>query len=169
MGILDKIQLFELRNRALDVKLETKSFFAKLRSKKPKNLDKIMLELHQEVFDEINCLDCANCCKSISPTLYDKDVDRLAKHFKIKPSQFVDEYLNIDEEGDYVFHETPCPFLLPDNYCIAYESRPKACREYPHLDRNRFYQILNLTLKNMEVCPAVFDAVENLKKRKEKL
>ena len=169
MSILDKIALDELKNRAQDIKPETKAFFSKLKSRKPKNLDKIIQDLHYEVFEEIDCLDCANCCKSISPTLYDKYVDRLAKFFKIKPSQFVDEYLYIDEEGDYVFRDTPCPFLLSDNYCMAYESRPKACREYPHLDRKRFYQILNLTLINTEVCPAVYDAVEKLKERKDEL
>lgn len=169
MSILDQISLSELRNRALDNKPETKSFFDKLRKKKPKNLDKIVHELHDEVFQEVDCLKCANCCKSISPTLYDKDVERLAKHFKIKPSQFLDEYLYIDDEGDYVFKQTPCPFLLADNYCLAYESRPKACREYPHTDRKRFYQILNLTLKNAEVCPAVFDVIERLKSRKNEL
>jgi len=167
MSILDKISLSELQNRALDLQEETRAFFAKLRKKKPKNLDKLMQDLHNEVFEEIDCLDCANCCKSISPTLYDKDVERLAKHFKIKPSQFVDEYLYVDDEGDYVFQKTPCPFLMSDNYCLAYESRPKACREYPHLDRKRFYQILNLTLKNSEVCPAVFDAIELLKEKKD--
>jgi Fe-S-cluster containining protein len=169
MSILDQILLSELRNRALDLKPETKALFAKLRKKKPKNLDKIVHELHNEVFEEIDCLNCANCCKSISPTLYDKDVERLAKHFKMKPSQFVDEYLYVDDEGDYVFQQTPCPFLLPDNYCMAYESRPKACREYPHTDRKRFYQILNLTLKNTEICPAVYEVVEKLKEKKDEL
>ncbi len=166
MSILDKISLSELRDKAIKLAPETKSFFAKLKKKKPKNLDKVVHQLHDEVFQEIDCLDRANCCKSISPILYNKDVERLAKHFKMKSTQFIDEYLNIDEDGDYVFKQTPCPFLLPDNYCIAYESRPKACREYPHTDRKRFYQILNLTLKNTEVCPAVFDVVEKLKKRR---
>lgn len=163
MSILDKISLAELRNRALDHKPVNKIFFAKIKKKKPKNLDKIVHELHHEVFQEIDCLDCANCCKSISPTLYDKDVERLARHLKIKPSQFVESYLYVDDDGDYVFKQTPCPFLLPDNYCMVYESRPKACREYPHTDRKRFHQILNLTLKNTEVCPAVFDVVEKMK------
>ena len=167
MSILNQISIPELSNRAQDLKPETKSFFTKLRKKKPKNLDKVVHQLHKEVFQEIDCLDCANCCKSISPTLYDKDVKRLAKHFKKKSSKFIDEYLFIDDEGDYVFKETPCPFLLPDNYCMAYESRPKACREYPHTDRKRFYQILNLTLANTEVCPAVFNIVEKLKDRKD--
>ena len=165
MSILHQISIVELRDRALKLAPETKLFFARLKKKKPKNLDNIVHRLHDEVFQEINCLDCANCCKSISPTLYEKDIERLARHLKIKPSQLVDEYLQIDEENDYVFRNQPCPFLLPDNYCIVYESRPKACREYPHTNRKRFYQILDLTLKNTEVCPAAFILVEKLKER----
>jgi len=165
MSILHQISIVELRDRALKLAPETKLFFARLKKKKPKNLDNIVHRLHDEVFQEINCLDCANCCKSISPTLYEKDIERLARHLKIKPSQLVDEYLQIDEENDYVFRNQPCPFLLPDNYCIVYESRPKACREYPHTNGKRFYQILDLTLKNTEVCPAAFILVEKLKER----
>jgi Fe-S-cluster containining protein len=167
MSILNQIPLSELRDKALKLAPETKSLFAKLKKKKPKNLDSIVHQLHDEAFEDIDCLDCANCCKSISPTLYDKDIERLAKHFKIKPSKFIDEYLFIDEDNDYVFKQTPCPFLLSDNYCMVYESRPKACREYPHTDRKRFYQILDLTLKNTETCPAVYDIVEKLKSTKE--
>jgi uncharacterized protein len=163
MSILNQISITELRDRALKAAPETKNFFARLKKKKPKNLDSIVQGLHNEVFEEVDCLKCANCCKSISPTLYEKDIERLAKHLKIKPSQLVDEYLQIDEENDYVFRKQPCPFLMSDNYCIVYEARPKACREYPHTDRKRFYQILDLTLKNTEVCPAAFDVVERLK------
>ena len=167
MRFSNKTPIKEIKNRAQDLWQENKTLFARLKKKKPKKLDKIVHELHDEVFQEIDCLDCANCCKSISPTLYDKDIERLAKHLKIKPSQFVNEYLYLDDEGDYVFRQTPCPFLLPDNYCLVYESRPKACREYPHTDRSRFYQLLNLTLKNSLICPAVLELIERLKQRKE--
>jgi hypothetical protein len=76
----------------------------------------------------------------------------------------IEQYLQLDEEGDYVFRETPCPFLMPDNYCMIYEVRPRACREYPHTDRARFHQILKLTWRNTLVCPAVLEIVEELRK-----
>ncbi|HSH51360.1 MAG TPA: YkgJ family cysteine cluster protein [Bacteroidales bacterium] len=164
MIFFNYLSIIELKSRALDLFQENKVFFARLKKKKPKKLDKVVHELHDKIFQEINCLDCANCCKSISPTLYDKDIERLSKQLKIKPSQFVIKYLYLDDEGDYVFKQTPCPFLLPNNYCLVYESRPKACREYPHTGRPRFYQILDLTLKNSQVCPAVFELIERLKK-----
>jgi uncharacterized protein len=143
---------------------ETAAFLKRLKKKNPKDLDDFVHDLHVEAFSEFNCLDCANCCKTIGPRLIDKDIDRLARHLKIKPSEFMEQYILTDEDGDFVFREHPCPFLLPDNYCMVYESRPKACREYPHTDRKRFYQILTLSHKNCETCPVVFEIFEEIKR-----
>lgn len=151
------------RQEAQNKSKENKAFLTRLRKKKPKDLDDQTHQLHHEVFDYIDCLECANCCKSISPIIIDRDIDRMARHLKMKPSAFIEQYLEMDEEGDYVYRTSPCPFLMPDNYCMIYEVRPRACREYPHTDRKRFYQITNLTWRNTFVCPAVLDVVEKLK------
>jgi len=155
----DELKLLTERKRR-----ETQQLLKKLKKLKPKILDETVHSLHDEAFSTFDCLDCANCCKTIGPRLIEKDIDRLAKHFKMKPSAFIQQYVKTDEDGDYVFKEHPCPFLLPDNYCMVYESRPKACRDYPHTDRNRFHQILKLSHKNCETCPVVFDIFEKLRK-----
>ena len=142
---------------------ETAAFVKKLKKKKPKNLDEVVHELHYEAFDNFDCLDCANCCKTIGPRLIEKDIERLAKHFRMKSKDFIQQYILVDEDGDYIFKEHPCPFLLSDNYCMVYENRPRACREYPHTNRKRFYQILPLSLKNCETCPVVFEIFEMIK------
>ncbi|MFO8000788.1 MAG: YkgJ family cysteine cluster protein [Marinilabilia sp.] len=142
-----------------------KAFLDKLRRKKPGDLDDVVHELHEEIFENIDCLSCANCCKTTSPIVIDRDVERMAKHLKMKPSEMIGQYLQMDDEGDYVFRETPCPFLMPDNYCMIYEIRPRACREYPHTDRRRFHQLLKLTLKNTLVCPAVLEIVGRLREK----
>ena len=142
---------------------ETSLFVKKLKKKKPKNLDDVVHELHDEAFAVFSCLDCANCCKTIGPRLIDKDIERLAKHLKMKNSDFMQQYILTDEDGDFVFKDHPCPFLLQDNYCMVYENRPRACREYPHTDRKRFYQILTLSHKNCETCPVVYEIFEKLK------
>ncbi|TNJ43573.1 YkgJ family cysteine cluster protein [Tamlana fucoidanivorans] len=154
-----------LPKQAKDKHNENKKFFAKLKKKPPKNLDYIMQDLHDEVFSDTDCLTCANCCKTTGPLFIDKDVSRLAKHFKLKPQQFIDQYLRIDEDNDYVLQQVPCVFLGADNYCSIYEVRPKACREFPHTDRKKFQQISNLTLKNVAICPAAFNVVEKMKDR----
>lgn len=88
----------------------------------------------------------------------------MAQALRLKPYEVVARYLRIDEDKEYVFKEMPCPFLGHDNYCSIYESRPKACREYPHTDRKKFFQIHALTIRNAQTCPAVFDILEQLKK-----
>ncbi|TCO10612.1 YkgJ family cysteine cluster protein [Natronoflexus pectinivorans] len=138
-------------------------FLERLRKKRPVKLDETVEGFHNAAFEKIDCLSCANCCKTTSPIIIDRDIDRIAKRLKMKPSQMIDAYLILDEEGDYVFKSAPCPFLMPDNYCMIYEDRPRACREYPHTNRKRFYQILKLTWRNTLFCPAVLDVVENLK------
>jgi len=153
----------KLKEEAGKKNKENKRFLDKLKKKKPKNLDNVVSELHDEVFGYTDCLNCANCCRSISPIIIDRDIDRISRHLKISPSVFTTKYLTLDSDNDYVFKETPCPFLMHDNYCMIYDVRPRACREYPHTDRKRFYQISTLTLKNTFVCPAVFDIVEKLK------
>ena len=139
--------------------------FKKLKKKKPRNLDDVVQQLHTNAFNRFNCLECANCCSSISPIVAEKDIERIARHLKLKPAALIEQYLRMDEDGDYVFQKTPCPFLAADNYCMIYEQRPKACREYPHTDRKRFYQILDLTRKNCEVCPVVYHITGELVKR----
>jgi len=157
--------LQQLPQRAKDTHNENKKFFAKLKKKPPKQLDAVMQELHDEEFERTDCLQCANCCKTTGPLFTDKDVDRISKHFRMKAQTFIEMYLRVDEENDYVLQGVPCTFLGADNYCSIYDVRPKACREFPHTNRKKFQQITNLTLKNVAICPAAFNIVEAMKKR----
>jgi uncharacterized protein len=151
------------------VKKERKNLegvFLWLRKMKPPQVDAIFHSLHEDAFRKFNCLDCANCCSSISPIITEKDIDKLSRHFKMKQASFIDLYLHIDEDADYVFNQSPCPFLMSDNYCSVYESRPKACSEYPHTNRRKMHQILKLTLKNCEICPVVYAIVVEISKKR---
>lgn len=150
---------------AKDKHKENKTFLAKLKKKPPKQLDYLMQELHEEEFKRTDCLQCANCCKTTGPLFTDKDIGCIAKYLKLKPHQFIEEYLRIDEDNDYVLQTVPCSFLGADNYCSIYDVRPKACREFPHTNRKKFQQITNLTLKNVAICPAAFNIVEAMKNR----
>lgn len=125
-------------------------------------MDTIVHLLHEEVSEKIDCLSCAKCCRSLGPAIYDRDIERMAKALRIKPSEVVSTYLQVDEDGDYVFKSMPCPFLLNDNYCSIYDSRPKACREYPHTDRKNFEQIYKLTVKNASTCPIAYEVLSGL-------
>jgi Fe-S-cluster containining protein len=127
-------------------------------------IDQIFHKEHEKAFEKIDCLSCANCCKTTGPLFTNKDIVRISGKLKLPQQQFIEKYLRVDEDNDYVLQQTPCTFLGDDNYCSIYEFRPKACRDYPHTDRVKQYPLLNLNVKNTEVCPAVFQMFEEIKK-----
>ncbi len=157
------IDLKKHAQKAKEKRKENKVFFKKLKKVKPKILDAQIHTLHNEVFTCTDCLKCANCCTTTGPLFTYKDINRIAKHLKLKPSAFTEKYLTIDEDKDFVLKQVPCIFLSKENHCSIYNVRPKACREFPHTDRIKQHQILKLTEKNVSVCPAVYEIVEKLK------
>jgi len=158
-----KSGLSELFISAKKSEVENKKFFSRLKKKNPKYLDTTVINIHEEVFQNINCLECANCCKNISPIITDKDIERISRFLKLRPAVLTEKYLHIDEDGDYVFNNTPCPFLNEDNYCKIYDVRPKACSEYPHTSQPGFIKRFDLTIKNSLYCPAVYEIIERIK------
>jgi Fe-S-cluster containining protein len=155
----------EFNKKANNLRKENESFYKKLKLRPPKNLDELFHEAHDEAFENIDCLTCANCCKTTSPIFYQRDIERAAKACRLKPGEFIEKYLRVDEDSDYVLRQAPCPFLDGENYCVIYEDRPNACREYPHTNRKKMQQILDLTFKNTLVCPAVLRITEEIKKK----
>jgi len=158
------VDIPHLLKRARNKAAENNFFLSSLKKKDAGKVDEGFHSLHQEVFEEISCLTCGNCCKTTSPIFYQNDIARVAKALRMRPSDFIEKYLRVDEDNDYVLKSSPCPFLGDDNYCSVYEDRPRACREYPHTNRKKMVQILDLTYNNTFVCPAVFEIIERLKK-----
>jgi uncharacterized protein len=158
------MSLEEFNKKAQSQKKENERFFKTLKQKPKKNLDAIFHKIHDEVFKKTDCLTCANCCKTTSPIFYQRDIERAAKAVDLKPGVFIQKYLFMDEEGDFVLQQAPCQFLNADNYCSIYENRPAACREYPHTNRKKMQQILDITYRNTLVCPAVLEIVDEVKK-----
>jgi Fe-S-cluster containining protein len=153
----------QFKKQSRNKELENRKFLAQLKKKDARKVDAVFHRLHAEVFEEVDCLKCANCCKTTSPIFYEHDIERASRSLRVKPGDFVLTYLRIDDEGDYVLKSAPCPFLDSENFCRIYDDRPKACREYPHTNRKKMVQITELTFKNTLVCPAVFEMVERLK------
>ncbi len=119
-------------------------------------------EVHEEVFRSVDCLDCAACCTHISPRFKTPDVRRIAKHLGLRESVFIDRYLRVDEDGDFVVKSSPCPFLGSDHYCSIYELRPRDCSRYPYTDSDQLIKRPQTTLSNSQLCPAVFLSLEKL-------
>jgi len=128
-----------------------------------KQLEQNFLETSNKVWACSDCLKCANCCKTISPIIEFEDIHNMAKHLAMEAGAFMEKFIEMDEDGDFVFTSQPCPMLdKTDNKCKVYESRPKACRQYPHLDQVNSKKMLDLAFKNTSYCGVVFDTIKSL-------
>lgn len=123
---------------------------------------KLLPALHEEAFSKVDCLKCANCCKLYSPRFKTPDVKRISKLLRLRESEFIEEYLKVDDDGDFVAKTAPCPFLGDDNYCSIYEDRPSDCRRFPYTDEDVLIKRPVLTLKNTSFCPITYHVVERL-------
>lgn len=137
--------------------------FANLLKKADKNkVLKNLPDLHEEAFSKVDCLQCAACCKNYSPRFKTPDIKRIAKHLRMKEGAFIETYLRLDDEGDYVVKKSPCSFLGADNFCSIYDVRPSDCERYPYTNEDVILKRPALTLKNSTFCPAVYFVLDKL-------
>ena len=122
--------------------------------------------LHEEAFAKNDCLECAACCKNYSPRFKTPDLKRISRHLGMRESEFIDTYLDVDNEGDFVVKSSPCPFLGSDNYCSIYEVRPSDCARFPYTDEDVLIKRQHLTLKNASFCPITFYVLKQLSEAK---
>lgn len=120
-------------------------------------------DLHDAAFEQIDCLTCARCCKNYSPRFKTPDIKRISKLLKMRESVFIDTYLTLDKEGDYVTKSQPCPFLGNDNFCSIYDHRPSDCERFPYTNEDVLFKRPAITLKNATFCPAVYYVLEKLR------
>ncbi|MEO5995315.1 MAG: YkgJ family cysteine cluster protein [Chitinophagaceae bacterium] len=142
---------------------EKQKIYRRFLEKADKN--KVLKQLpafHEEAFEKIDCLKCANCCRNYSPRFKTPDIKRISKHLRMKESDFINTYLRLDEDGDYVVRSKPCPFLGSDNFCSIYTERPSDCVRFPYTDEDVFIKRQQLTLKNSSFCPIVYYVLEKL-------
>ncbi|MGI9191211.1 MAG: YkgJ family cysteine cluster protein [Chitinophagaceae bacterium] len=149
-------------NWQLTAKANKKKYAQFLKRADQRKVIKQLPDLHEEAFANIDCLQCANCCKNHSPRFKQPDIKRIAKHLGMKEGDFIQQYLNLDSDNDFVNKHLPCPFLGHDNACAIYDVRPSDCARYPYTDEDVLIKRQALTLKNTEVCPAVFSILEKL-------
>lgn len=128
-------------------------------------LDALVHEILAEVAPAIDCRTCANCCLKMCISLDDQDIERVAKRLGISAEEFERDHVAADSDyGEKFMPEEPCP-LLGGTLCTVYEDRPTVCREFPHLDKDGFRSRLLGVFGSAEICPIVFNVLEELKRR----
>lgn len=148
-----------IKKKSVEDKKRYSNFLKRVDTKKA---IKQLPALHEEAFSKIDCLSCAACCKNFSPRFKAPDIKRISKHLKLKEGVFIEKYLRLDEEGDYVVKSSPCAFLGADNFCSIYEVRPSDCHRFPYTDEDVLFKRPAITLKNATFCPIVTFVLDKL-------
>ena len=164
---MEPVNLRSFKQKVRYNKTSFKRFIIKIENKPPKNLDVISVSIEKEVWAETDCLSCANCCKSMTPTFTNKDIKRIAAHLEMSVAAFKNKWLMFEKKDkDWVNKTQPCQFLnLKDNKCSIYEVRPESCADFPHLTRKGLHQYIHIFKQNIEYCPATYKMVEKMMER----
>lgn len=130
-----------------------------------KKVDRVAQQLHEQIFQIVDCTRCANCCRTLCPDFTDDDIDRIALHLGQPREKFITAFLIWDEEDRcYRTKTKPCPLLGADGRCTVYDVRPATCRDYPHTHKNDFIFSTMSRANAALTCPAAFAIIEGMKR-----
>lgn len=161
---MEKINLRLFRKNVGKNKSQYKRFLSKIEKQPPRGLDAIAAQMDIATWKETDCLSCANCCKTMSPTYTKSDLRRISSHLGMTVDEFKIKWLRKDRNGDWINVKQPCQFLnLEDNKCSIYDVRPKDCAGFPHHTKKRMIDYMHVFKQNIEYCPATFKMVEKMK------
>ena len=167
MSEMQPVNLRAFKKTAAKNKGTLRRFLSKLEKQPPRGLEKVTAAIEKEVWQEVDCLSCANCCKTMTPTFNAADLKRISKHFGQTPEEFAKQWLRRERGGDrdWLNKTEPCQFLnLADNKCSIYAIRPADCAGFPHLPK-RMKDYVHVHKQNLEYCPATYKMVEKMKAR----
>lgn len=164
MSSIQPVNLRSFKQRVHHNKRSFRRFLTKLENKPPKGLKDLATRIEKEVWREVDCLSCANCCKTMTPIYTQQDIKRISTHFGLTENEFKTKWLRREKAGDrdWLNKTEPCQFLdLTSNKCSIYEIRPADCAGYPHLSK-KMKDYGHVYKQNIECCPATYKLVEKM-------
>jgi len=161
---MQPVNLYSFRKKVSLYKKLFKRFLTKVEKNPPRDLDKLTEKLNVEIWQHVDCLTCANCCKTMTPAYTPKDIKRISAYLGMTPKQFKDKWLYYDKkDGDWMNVNRPCQFLdLTTNMCSIYEVRPADCAGFPHFTKKKMVDYMHVHKQNIEYCPATYKMVERM-------
>jgi Fe-S-cluster containining protein len=155
------VNLRSFRNLVFQNKKRLRTFLARLEKKPSGPVRLITLEANELAWSKTDCMDCANCCKTMSPTYTQKDIARISKFLGMTRKAFVEKWLYKDRVGDWINKKQPCQFLdLKTHMCNVYEVRPGDCAGFPYHGTKKIKDYGHVFKQNVEFCPATYRLVE---------
>jgi Fe-S-cluster containining protein len=152
----------KLKDAFHKVEEENWQFRSFLKGRNEAEIDQLIHKLNRELFRQIDCIACSNCCKLTGTALNKKDIAQISGRLSMSAADFIKQYLRNDDDGEMVIKLIPCPFLTAKG-CSIYDIRPELCREYPYTSKaDMISRLINL-VNNCVICPVIFETFERLK------
>ena len=162
MSDLNPINIRAFRKKARQSKNSFRRFLTKMGKKPARQWNTLVDKMEPQVWKDVDCLGCANCCKTMTPTFTAVDIKRISAHLGQTPDEFKSQWLYKDRVGDWLNKKEPCQFLdLDTNKCSIYAVRPADCAGFPHLRKN-LLDFGHVHKQNVECCPATYRLVEKI-------
>ena len=158
------VNLRAFKKKVVLNKKSMRSFLTRLENKPPKALHKMADHADMEVWEEINCLTCGHCCKTMTPTFTPKDIKRISNYLEITALAFKEKWLiYVKKDKDWQNKNQPCQFFnSADKKCTIYPVRPSDCAGFPHLTKKKVTDYLHVHRQNIQHCPATYKWVEKM-------
>jgi Fe-S-cluster containining protein len=164
--LTDLVQIGLLGEKKRDENLRFRRFM-----KSRDHSDRILRRIGEGIEEQIDCTQCANCCKVAATPVSERDVERLSRHLRLPREKFLAGYTMRDEDapenGGRILRRTEadgCVFL-DGKLCSVYEARPDNCQRFPHIVRgagsiaSRMWQFVDRAC----YCPIVYHSLEAFK------
>ena len=159
--ITDLVQIRRLGEKKL---AENQKFRAHL--KRHNFHERRLVKIASQIEDEIDCKQCANCCRVATTRVTDRDLEKLAKFLGMPRNELKRDYTTMSDDEGLILNrnEHGCVFLVA-NLCSVYEGRPKTCQDFPHLVHgggsfvSRMWQMADRAC----YCPIVYNSLEAFK------
>ncbi len=155
--------IYEWQNDINKKKDEAKKVLDQEGLKSILDVDAIVKPINDDIVSKIDCLKCANCCKTTVTTFNQEDINKASKFIGVSKKAFIKKFLILDM-GEFTTINTPCPFLQEDNKCGIYEVRPLACKSFPHTHKKSFLSRKQSHENNYLVCPITYHIIKKLEK-----
>jgi Fe-S-cluster containining protein len=122
-----------------------------------------------EVAAQIDCKQCGACCRETRVDVNEAEMAGIARELNQSPEDVLALYTEPDPAGGRRILKQAggqCVFLDGSNLCIVYESRPKACREFPHLEPEEasLGSRMSSICRKAWFCPIVYNTLEQYKR-----
>lgn len=153
-----------IKSIAAEKETENDTFRIFLKNMDGVAVDKVVHELNESIAPQIDCTQCGNCCKTLMINITPDEANALATQLNLEVADLKEKYIEVSNQGQLIMNTIPCHFLTGTS-CSIYENRFTECREFPHLHKDHFTSRLFGTMMYYEMCPIIFNVVEELKNR----